>query len=67
MDATQTSFLLKHWIRDNILAYLEEISYSTVTQQPGVLVFLDFKTAFHCFDRAWVERCSSFFFFFFFF
>ena len=31
----------------NVLAHLEEISYRNATQQPGVLVFLDFEDAFH--------------------
>ncbi|CAL8466245.1 g5781 [Coccomyxa elongata] len=45
-DATQTGFLPKRWVGDNVLAHLEEISYLQETQEPGVMVFLDFEKAF---------------------
>ena len=59
VDATQTGFLPKRWVGDNVLAHLEEISYLEDTQQPGVQVFLDFEKAFDRLDRAWIERCMA--------
>lgn len=59
VDATQTGFLPKRWVGDNVLAHLEEISYLQDTQQPGVQVFLDFEKAFDRLDRAWIERCMA--------
>ena len=29
------------------------------TQQPGVLLFLDFEKAFYRLDRPWLERCMA--------
>ncbi|BDA47893.1 probable LINE-1 retrotransposable element ORF2 protein at N-terminal half [Coccomyxa sp. Obi] len=59
VDPTQTGFLPKRWVGDNVLAHLEEISYLEDTQQPGVIVFLDFEKAFDRLDRAWIEQCIS--------
>lgn len=59
VDATQTGFLPKRWVGDNVLAHLEEISYLADTQQPGVQIFLDFEKAFDRLDRAWIERCMA--------
>ena len=59
VDATQTGFLPKRWVGDNVLAHLEEISYLQETQEPGVMVFLDFEKAFDRLDRAWIERCMA--------
>ncbi|CAL8470818.1 g10360 [Coccomyxa elongata] len=59
VDATQTGFLPKRWVGDNVLAHLEEISYLQETQDPGVMVFLDFEKAFDRLDRAWIERCMA--------
>ncbi|CAL8467796.1 g7339 [Coccomyxa elongata] len=59
VDATQTGFLPKRWVGDNLLAHLEEISYLLETQEPGVMVFLDFEKAFDRLDRAWIERCIA--------
>ncbi len=42
VDATQIGFFPKLWTGDTLLAHLEEISYLKATQQPGVLVFLEF-------------------------
>ena len=42
-----------------VLAHLEEIAYLEETQQPGVMLFLDFEKAFDRLDRAWIERCMS--------
>ena len=59
VDATQTGFLPKRWVGDNVLAHLGEISYLQETQEPGVMVFLDFEKAFDRLDRAWIERCMA--------
>ena len=59
VDPTQTGFLPKRWVGDNVLAHLEEISYLEDTQQPGVIVFLDFEKAFDRLDRAWIEQCMA--------
>ena len=59
VDATQTGFLPKRWVGDNVLGHLEEISYLQETQQPGVVVFLDFEKAFDRLDRAWIKRCMA--------
>ncbi|BDA44966.1 probable transposon TX1 uncharacterized 149 kDa protein [Coccomyxa sp. Obi] len=59
VDPTQTGFLPKRWVGDNVLAHLEEISYLQDTQQPGVIVFLDFEKAFDRLDRAWIEQCMA--------
>ncbi|CAL8465738.1 g5274 [Coccomyxa elongata] len=59
VDATQTGFLPKRWVGDNVLAHLEEISHLQETQEPGVMVFLDFEKAFDRLDRAWIERCMA--------
>ncbi len=42
-----------------MLAHLEEISYLQETQEPGVMVFLDFEKAFARLDRAWIGRCMA--------
>ena len=59
VDPTQTGFLPKRWVGDNVLAHLEEISYLEDTQQPGVIVFLDFEKAFDRLDRSWIEQCMA--------
>ncbi|BDA40490.1 Transposon TX1 uncharacterized 149 kDa protein [Coccomyxa sp. Obi] len=59
VDPTQTGFLPKRWVGDNVLAHLEEISYLQDTQQPGVIVFRDFEKAFDRLDRAWIEQCMA--------
>ena len=59
VDSTQTGFLLQRWIGDNILAHLENIDFHQHSQQPGVLLFLDFEKAFDRLDRPWMERCMA--------
>ena len=59
VDSTQTGFLPQRWIGDNILAHLEIIAWYQRTQQPGVLLFLDFEKAFDRLDRPWLERCMA--------
>ena len=59
IDSTQTGFLPQRWIGDNILAHLEIIASYQRTQQPGVLLFLDFEKAFDRLDRPWLERCMA--------
>ncbi|BDA51426.1 probable LINE-1 retrotransposable element ORF2 protein [Coccomyxa sp. Obi] len=59
VDPTQTGFLPKRWVGDNVLVHLEEISYLQDTQQPGVIVFLDFEKTFDRLDRAWIEQCMA--------
>ena len=59
IDSTQTGFLPQRWIGDNILAHLEIIASCQRTQQPGVLLFLDFEKAFDRLDRPWLERCMA--------
>ena len=59
VDSTQTGFLPERWIGDNILAHLEEIDYCQQTQQPGVLVFLDFEKAFDRLNRPWIQQCMA--------
>ena len=56
IDTSQTAFLPKRWIGDNVLGHLEEIAYLQATRQPGVQVFLDLAKAFDRIDRAWVLR-----------
>ena len=51
VDSTQTGFLPQRWIGDNILAHLETIDFHQYSQQPGVLLFLDFEKAFDRLDR----------------
>ena len=59
IDSTQTAFLPQRWIGDNILAHLEIIASHQRTQQPGVLLFLDFEKAFDRMDRPWLQRCMA--------
>ena len=59
VDSTQTGFLPQRWIGDNILAHLETIDFHQHSQQPGVLLFLDFEKAFDRLDRPWMERCMA--------
>ena len=59
VDSTQTGFLPQRWIGDNILAHLETIAWYQHTQQPGVLLFLDFENAFDRLDRPWLQRCMA--------
>ena len=59
VDATQTSFLPKRWVGDSVLAHLDEISYSQETQEPGVMVSLDFEKDFDRLDRAWIATCMA--------
>ena len=56
VDSTQTGFLPQRWIGDNILAHLETIDFYQHSQQPGVLLFLDFEKAFDRLDRPWMEQ-----------
>ena len=56
IDTSQTAFLPKRWIGDNVLGHLEEIAYLQATRQPGVQVFLDLAKAFDRIDRAWILR-----------
>ena len=59
VDNTQSGFLPQRWIGDNILAHLETIDFHQHSQQPGVLLFLDFEKAFDRLDRPWMERCMA--------
>ena len=59
VDSTQTSFLPQRWIDDNIVVHLETIDFHQNSQQPGVLLFLDFEKAFDRLDRPWMERCMA--------
>ena len=64
VDATQTSFLPDRSIGDNVLAHLEEIAYLEETQQPGVLLCLDFEKPFDHLDSAqsavgFIRACSG--------
>ena len=59
VDSTQTGFLPQRWIGDNIFAHLETIDFHQYSQQPGVLLFLDFEKAFDRLDRPWMERCMA--------
>ena len=59
VDSTQSGFLPQRWIGDNILAHLETIDFHQHSQQPGVLLFLDFEKAFDRLDRPWMERCMA--------
>ena len=59
VDSTQTGFLPQRWIGDNILAHLETIDFHQHSQQPGVLLFLDFEKTFDRLDRPWMERCMA--------
>ncbi|CAL8469287.1 g8834 [Coccomyxa elongata] len=59
VDATQTGFLPNRWVGDNVLADFEETSYLQETQEPGVILFLDFEKAFDRLDRPWIERCMA--------
>ena len=43
----------------SILAHLEIIALYQRTQQPGVILFLDFEKAFDRLDRPWLERCMA--------
>ena len=45
VDSTQTGFLPQRWIGDNILAHLETVDFHQHSQQPGVILFLDFETS----------------------
>ena len=56
IDSSQTAFLPKRWIGDNVLAHLETVDYLQATGQPGALVFLDLAKAFDRVDRAWILR-----------
>ena len=46
-------------IGDNTPAHLETIHFHQHSQQPGVLLFLDFEKAFDRLDRPWMERCIA--------
>ena len=56
IDSSQTAFLPKRWIGDNVLVHLETIDYLQATGQPGAIVFLDLAKAFDRVDRAWILR-----------
>ncbi len=56
IDSTQTAFLPQRWIGDNILAHLEIIASHLRTQQPGVLLFLDFEKASNVEKGAQIAR-----------
>ena len=56
IDSSQTAFLPKRWIGDNVLAHLETVDYLRATGQPGSMVFLDLAKAFDRIDRAWILR-----------
>ena len=56
VDSSQTAFLPKRWIGDNVLAHLETIDYLQTSGQPGAIVFLDLAKAFDRLDRAWILR-----------
>ena len=59
VDSTQTGFLPQRLIGDNILTHLEIIDFHQHSQQPGVLLFLDFQKAFDRLVRPWMERCMA--------
>ena len=59
IDRTQTAFLPKRWIGDNVLQHLEEIDYLEATRQPGVIAFLDFEKAYDAISRPWVFQCMQ--------
>ena len=56
VDSSQTAFLPKRWIGDNVLVHLETLDYLPATGQPGAMVFLDLAKAFDRIDRAWILR-----------
>ena len=56
IDSSQTAFLPKRWIGDNVLAHLETVDYLRATGQPGSMVFLDLAKAFDRIDPAWILR-----------
>ncbi|CAL8467200.1 g6736 [Coccomyxa elongata] len=56
LDPTQTCFLPKRCVWDNVLAHMEEISYMQDTEQPGVIVFHGNETRL---DRVWIEQCMA--------
>ena len=56
VDSSQTAFLPKRWIGDNVLAHSETIDYLQTSGQPGAKVYLDLAKAFDRLDRAWILR-----------
>ena len=56
VDSSQTAFLPKRWIGDNVLVHLETLDYLQATGQPGAMVFVDLAKAFDRIDRAWILR-----------
>ena len=59
VDPTQSAFIPGRWIGDNILFHLEEIDHCTATQQPGLILFLDWEKAYDRMDQAWVLRAMD--------
>ena len=53
IDSSQTAFLPKRWIGDNVLANLD---YVQTSGEPGAIVFLGLAKAFDRLDRAWILR-----------
>ena len=59
VDPTQSAFVPGRWIGDNILFHLEEIDYCAATQQPGLILFLDWAKAYDRLDHAWVLQAMA--------
>ena len=55
VDSMQTGFLQQRWIGDNIVVHRDTIHFHQHSQQPGVLLFLDFEKALDRLDRPWME------------
>ena len=54
IDSTQTAFLPKRWIGDNVLFHLEEISYLEEAGQEATVVILDYEKAYDRCNRDWI-------------
>ena len=60
VNVTQTGFLLTDGLGTLCwCTWRAEITYLEGTQQPGVMLFLEFDKAFDRLDRAWKERCMA--------
>ncbi|CAL8461718.1 g1249 [Coccomyxa elongata] len=56
VDPTQTGYLPRRWVGET--CHLED-QYLQDTQQPSVIVFLDFEKAFDRLDKVWIEQCMA--------